>query len=79
LHQVNLSEAKSKFSELVDHIVSSGEEVVVGLRNVPKVVISPFKSEQKRSGKRELGALKGSVLYMADDFNSTPEEIKDFI
>lgn len=79
MQQINLSEAKSKFSELVEHIVSTGEEVVVGLRNVPKVVISPVKSEQKRSGKRELGALKGSVLFMADDFNSTPEEIKEYI
>jgi len=77
--QVNLSEAKSKFSELVDHIVSTGEEVVISLRNVPKVVISPIKEQQKKSGKRELGALKGSVLYISEDFNSTPEEIKEYI
>ena len=71
---LNVSEAKTKFSELVDQVFTTDNEVVIGLRNVPKVKIVPIKPTKARGGKRLLGKFRGDILYMADDFNVLPEE-----
>jgi antitoxin (DNA-binding transcriptional repressor) of toxin-antitoxin stability system len=71
---LNVSEAKTRFSELVDLVCSTDEEIIVGLRNVPRVKISPVREQKTRSKNRQLGKFKDDVIFMANDFNDTPEE-----
>ncbi len=71
---LNVSEAKTRFSELVDQVSNSEEEIIVGLRNVPRVKIVPIKTSKQRSGKRELGKFSNDIIEMSDSFNDLPEE-----
>jgi prevent-host-death family protein len=71
---LNVSEAKTRFSELVDQVVKGEEEVIVGLRNVPKIKIVPFKVTKDRSEKRKLGKFSGDIIEMSDSFHDLPEE-----
>ena len=71
---LNVSEAKTRFSELVDQVANGEEEIIVGLRNVPKIKIIPFKAIKDRTGKRELGKFSGDIIEMSDSFNDLPEE-----
>ncbi|MBF0198095.1 MAG: type II toxin-antitoxin system Phd/YefM family antitoxin [Planctomycetes bacterium] len=71
---LNVSEAKTRFSELVDQVANSEEEITVGLRNVPKVKIVPIGKLAERTGKRELGKFSTDVLEMSDSFNDLPDE-----
>ncbi len=59
---VNISEAKTNLSKLVD-MVSHGEKVVIAKHNLPvaDLVI------HKKTGKRKLGLLKGK-FSVPDDF-----------
>lgn len=54
--QVNISEAKTNLSKLVD-MVYHGEKVVISKNNLPLVDLVPHKTE----GKRKLGILAGQI------------------
>lgn len=71
---LNVSEAKTRFSELVDQVANNDEEITVGLRNVPRVKIVPINKITERKGKRELGKFSTDVIEMADSFNDLPDE-----
>jgi|SaaInlStandDraft_1057018.scaffolds.fasta_scaffold22981_3 prevent-host-death family protein len=71
---LNVSEAKTRFSELVEQVSSSDEEITVGLRNVPRVKIVPIRPSRERSGKRELGKFSNDIIEISDSFNDLPEE-----
>ena len=71
---LNVSEAKTRFSELVDQVANHEEEVTVGLRNVPRVKIIPIRTSKERSGIRELGKFSNDIIEMSDSFNDLPDE-----
>jgi prevent-host-death family protein len=66
---VNMHEAKSTLSKLVEK-VAAGEEVVIAKAGKP--VAKLVKYEQKE--KRKLGGLEGKI-WIADDFDETDEEL----
>ena len=66
---VNISEAKTQLSKLVD-LVYHGEEVVIAKNNLPLVDLVPHKVK----GKRQIGLLKG-VFKVPDDFDREDEEV----
>ena len=75
--QVNMHEAKTHLSRLVEQAVA-GEEVVIAKAGTPLVKLVPVGGDQP--DRRRLGAWKGMIWY-ADDWDSDEvnEEIaRDF-
>ena len=69
---VNLSEAKTRLSELIDR-VSHGEKMVIAEDNVPIADLVPHRS----SGKRELGFLKGELDVPDEVFLEADEDVEN--
>jgi prevent-host-death family protein len=71
-HIVNMHEAKTTLSKLVE-LVESGEEVIIARAGQPVARLIPATSPQRRT----LGAWKGRV-WMADDFDAPlpPEQVR---
>jgi prevent-host-death family protein len=72
--QFNVAEAKARFSELVQKAVS-GEEVVIAKDNHPLLRLVPLSAVR---GRRKPGSAKGKI-WMAPDFDRTPEDFKDYV
>ena len=62
---INVFEAKTRLSEILDRVLK-GEEIVLGRYGKPIAVLIPYVNKQK---KRRLGALKGKYR-MSDDFDA---------
>lgn len=70
MHKVNMHEAKTKLSSLVEKAVS-GEDVVIAKSGAPMVRLVPV----KRDGRpRVPGRFKGRIS-LAADFEQTPIEV----
>lgn len=67
---VNIHEAKTHFSRLVER-VSRGEEIVIGKAGKPIAKLVPY---TEASGPRSPGAWKGRVR-LAPDFDDLPAEL----
>jgi prevent-host-death family protein len=70
MHQVNMHEAKSQLSALVEEVLAGGE-VVIAKAGKPLARLVPFR---KRKEPRRPGRWKGK-LRVAEDFDATPEEV----
>ena len=74
---VTIQQAQSTLSELI-HRLAPGDEVVIteNDRPVARLVLSP---EGTKKSSRQLGTMKGSVLYMAPDFDAPLEDFKEYM
>jgi prevent-host-death family protein len=72
--QFNVAEAKARFSELVNKAVS-GEEVVIARDNRALLRLVPLGPSGDR---RKPGSAKGRV-WMAPDFDRTPEDFEGYV
>lgn len=72
--QVNIAEAKARFSELVKKAMS-GQEVIIARDNKPLLRLVRLDDPGKP---RRPGSAKGQVR-MAEDFDETPEDFKDYV
>ena len=70
MKKVNMHEAKSNLSSLVQDALN-GEEVILAIAGTPTVRLVPVNIEITP---RVPGALKGKI-WMAEDFQNTPEEV----
>lgn len=70
--QVNIHEAKSRLSQLVQRVLK-GEKVVIAKAGQPLLDLVPHRAQQMP---RQPGRLKGRVR-MAPDFDRTPDEVVD--
>ncbi len=70
--QVNVYEAKTQLSKLLDR-AAAGEEIVIARNGRPVARLMPI---QRRPVRRTPGAWRGAV-WMAPDFDETPQEIID--
>ena len=68
---VNISEAKTNLSKLVD-MAYHGEKVVIAKNNLPLVDLVPHKPE----GKRKLGLLKNTFI-VPDNYTDEDSEINE--
>ncbi len=59
--QVNIHEAKTNFSRLVER-AAAGEEIIIGKAGKPVAVLSAYKADEKKL--RKPGAWKGKVKFM---------------
>jgi prevent-host-death family protein len=73
--QVNIYEAKSKFSKLISQAIA-GEEIIIAKSGKPVARLVPF---EKPPGDRIPGSARGKIS-ISDDFDSPlPDEIlKEF-
>ena len=69
--QLDISQAKSDLSNLLD-LAIKGEEIVITQDNKPVAKISPIKRPLKR------GSAKGKV-WMSDDFNEPLEDFQKYM
>lgn len=73
---VTIQEAQSRLTDLI-HRLSPGEEVVITENDQPVARIVPASVGAKKTA-RQLGTMKGSVLYMAPDFDAPLEDFKEY-
>jgi len=72
MQQVNIHEAKTNLSRLIDD-VEHGEEVIIARHNRPVARLVVFSSNTIR----QPGSMKGKI-HMSDDFNAPlPDHILD--
>ena len=72
---VNIHEAKTHLSRLLDRVVQ-GDEIVIAKAGKPIAKLVPY--HEKRKGPRVPGTEKGKI-WMSEDFDEfTPDLEKDF-
>ena len=72
--QVNLYEAKTRLSQLVDQ-AAAGEEVIIARNGRPVAKLVPI---QRQPVERKPGSLRGKI-WMAPDFDEPDEEMIDLM
>lgn len=77
MSMVNMHEAKTHFSELIERI-RMGEEIVIARNGKPIARLVPY--ETGTAPRRELGSMRGQI-WMADDFDAPlpPEVLAEFL
>jgi prevent-host-death family protein len=74
---VSIQEAQANLSELI-HQLSPGEEVIITENDQPVArLVTPLSQPQRPA--RRLGTLRGTVLYMAADFDAPLEDFKEYM
>jgi len=73
--QVNVHEAKSQLSKLIERALA-GEEIIIARNNKPTVRLEVLPAAKH---KRKLGALKGMIGHMDDDFDEPLDDFKDYM
>jgi prevent-host-death family protein len=73
---VSLAEAQAHLPELLDR-VARGEEIVITRDQKPVARLIGEGTPERPP--RKLGTMKGSVLYMAPDFDAPLEEFKEYM
>lgn len=71
--EVSINKIKENIIEIIDK-ASNGEEVVVTKNDHPLVKITSAKQKQKA----KFGSGKNKILYIADDFDKTPDEFMEY-
>jgi antitoxin (DNA-binding transcriptional repressor) of toxin-antitoxin stability system len=74
---VSLEEAQTQLPQLV-HSLRSGDEVVIFDHDKPVARIVPAVEQPPRLPRRP-GTLRGTVLYMAPDFDAPLEDFKEYM
>lgn len=73
---VSIDDAKARLTELIDQL-QPGEEIVITRDQQP---VARLVAEPKHEPKpRRPGTLKGTVLYMAPDFDAPLEDFKEYM
>ena len=72
---VTLEEAQSRLAEIIEKL-TPGEEVVLTRDDKPLATIRATPPTRRPP---RFGTLKGSILYMAPDFDAIPEGFEDYL
>lgn len=72
---VALKEAQSGLADII-HRLTPGDEVVITENDQPVARLVPTPPIPKKS-QRQLGTMKGTVLYMAPDFDAPLEDFTE--
>ena len=71
---ITLEEAAASLTQLINQL-SPGEEVVITQDDRPIARLLPAEAPCER----QLGTLRGTVLYMAPDFDAPLEEFQEYM
>ena len=77
MRTITLEEAQAKLPEVIDKM-RPGEEVVITRDGRPVATIRAVAPPPARK-RRQFGTLKGTVLYMAPDFDAIPEGFEEYL
>ena len=73
---ITLDEAQAHLPELVEKLLP-GEEIIITLNEHPVARLVGESKAQRPP--RKLGTLKGTILYMAPDFDAPLEDFKEYM
>ena len=74
---VTLKEAQSGLADII-HRLTPGDEVVITENDQPVARLVPTPPIPKKAN-RQLGTMKGTVLYMAPDFDAPLEDFTAYM
>jgi len=74
MEMVNIHKAKSTLSALIARVLK-GERIVIAKNGKPVVTLEKIKKEK---GKRVGGQFKGKI-WIAEDFDETPEDFLPYV
>jgi antitoxin (DNA-binding transcriptional repressor) of toxin-antitoxin stability system len=74
---VPLEEAQSHLADIIEKLPPGGE-IVITRNDKPVATIRAITHPTPRK-QRQLGSLRGSVLYMAPDFDAIPEGFEEYV
>jgi antitoxin (DNA-binding transcriptional repressor) of toxin-antitoxin stability system len=75
MEMMPIEQAESHLREIIEKL-SPGEEIVLTRDDKPVATIRAAPPPRKP---RRFGTLKGTVLYMAPDFDAIPEGFEDYL
>jgi len=76
MSSISIDEAQTKLSELI-HGLHPGDEIVITEGEQPVARLVPAMAG--KVGKRQLGTLRGTVTYIAPDFDAPPDDFKEYM
>lgn len=74
---MTIQEAQAKLSEAIRRL-APGDEILITENGLPVARLLPT-PERRPAASRQLGSMKGSVLYMAPDFDALLEDFKEYM
>jgi antitoxin (DNA-binding transcriptional repressor) of toxin-antitoxin stability system len=77
MQTVTLQQAQSHLAEIIEKL-PPGEEVIITRDDKPVATIRAIAFPTPRN-QRQLGTLRGSVIYMAPDFDAIPEGFEEYV
>ncbi len=73
---ISLEEVQAKLSEIVHNMPNGGEFLIMdGEKAVARLRVEPNLGQKKT---RELGTMRGTVQYMAPDFDAPLDDFQDY-
>ncbi|MCP4755003.1 MAG: type II toxin-antitoxin system Phd/YefM family antitoxin [Proteobacteria bacterium] len=75
MHQVNIHEAKTQLSKLIQEAIE-GQEVIIARGNKPVVRLEVLPEARL---KRRIGGAKNLIIDMSDDFNEPLEDFEEYV
>ncbi len=72
---VNITQAKTQLSSMIERVVSKREEIFISRAGKPVAKIVPYQAAQKR---RRLDIFRGEIK-IAKDFDEWPEDLAHFL
>jgi antitoxin (DNA-binding transcriptional repressor) of toxin-antitoxin stability system len=76
MSSVTLEEAQAKLPELIDRL-QPGEELLITRDQKPIAKLTG--TAEPARPQRQLGTMKGSVLYLAPDFDAPLDDFKEYM
>jgi antitoxin (DNA-binding transcriptional repressor) of toxin-antitoxin stability system len=73
---LSIQEVQSRLPDLIGHM-TPGEEIILTQNDQP--VARLIRTTPPERKVRQLGTLKGTVLYMAADFDAPLDDFKDYM
>ena len=77
MQPITVQEAQNLLAEIIDKLPPGGE-IVITRDDKPVAILRAAAPIMPRK-QRQLGTLKGSVLYMAPDFDAVPEGFEEYV
>ena len=74
MQTISLQEAEGRLAEIIENL-PPGQEVVLTRGDKPVATLRATKPGKPR----RFGTLKGSILYIAPDFDAIPEGFEDYL
>jgi antitoxin (DNA-binding transcriptional repressor) of toxin-antitoxin stability system len=73
---ISVQEAQSRLSELIQGLIP-GAEIILTENDQPVARLIRTRPSERKTP--QLGTLKGTVLYMAPDFDAPLDDFKDYM